>query len=570
MRPTRPTGRLATITSVFRTAFANHDLRGTLLGYGAFIAMEFGVWIVFLVYGFDHGGATGGMTIALVQLVPAIALAPLLGALADRGHPGRFLFIGNGVQVASIAGAAVAVGTDAPLAVVYLLAAMTSVALTATRPTQSAILPSLVRTAEELTASRVMAGWSEGAASLLGPALAGLVMAWHGLGAALGVLATMGAVSMLFGARLLRVEFGVSTTTMVVEPEAQQAESQPGLSVWADIRASIRGTLFDRRIRVLLVLTTFFYVLVGAFDLLYVVLAIGLLHMGQSGAGYLNSAFGAGWLMAGFFTAFLVGRHPLARTLGLALLACVAALALIDAVPYVVPAIVLLAACGLAGAVFDTTAKTLLQRAAPPDALAGAFAVLESLQSLGLAIGAVLTWAGVRVAGVQGALLAPGIVAVVLLIVLWRRLRHVDDAATIPQVEIRLLRSISIFAALPAPAIEAVARELVQSSVAAGAIVIHEGDPGDRYYAVADGELEVVQRGTVLRRIGRGDGFGEIALIRRIPRTATVRATSDCLLYSLDGDLFVETVTGNPSATRVAGSVVDGHLGGRTDGTGAA
>jgi hypothetical protein len=171
---------------------------------------------------------------------------------------------------------------------------------------------------------------------------------------------------------------------------------------------------------------------------------------------------------------------------------------------------------------------------------------------------------------VQGALLAPGIVAVVLLIVLWRRLRQVDDAATIPQVEIRLLRSISIFAALPAPAIEAVARELVQSSVAAGAIVIHEGDPGDRYYAVADGELEVVQRGTVLRRIGRGDGFGEIALIRRIPRTATVRATSDCLLYSLDGDLFVETVTGNPSATRVAGSVVDGHLGGRTDGTGAA
>jgi len=127
-------------------------------------------------------------------------------------------------------------------------------------------------------------------------------------------------------------------------------------------------------------------------------------------------------------------------------------------------------------------------------------------------------------------------------------------------VEIRLLRSIRIFAPLPAPALEAVARELVPLRVAAGTRIITEGEPGDRYYAVADGELEVRRGPELLTRLGRGDGFGEVALIRDVPRTASVTAVADTLLYGLDGELFVETVTGNASAGRAAGEVVDGHL----------
>jgi CRP-like cAMP-binding protein len=136
----------------------------------------------------------------------------------------------------------------------------------------------------------------------------------------------------------------------------------------------------------------------------------------------------------------------------------------------------------------------------------------------------------------------------------------------VPQVEIHLLRSIPLFAALPAPTIEAVARELVPLSVVAGTTVITEGEPGDRYYVVADGGLDVTRDGQLLRSIGRGEAFGEIALIRACPRIASVIATADTLLYGLDGVLFVATVTGNASAMRAADDVVDGHLGGEGDG----
>ena len=157
--------------------------------------------------------------------------------------------------------------------------------------------------------------------------------------------------------------------------------------------------------------------------------------------------------------------------------------------------------------------------------------------------------------------MTPAVAAVVLLAPLWRRIHEVDASADVPQVEIRLLRSLRIFAPLSAPSIEAVARELEPVRVAAGTRVICEGDPGDRFYAVGDGELDVSRDGTHLARIGRGHGFGEVALIRDVPRTASVTAVTDSLLYGLDGELFVETVTGNAGAGRAVGQVVDGHLG---------
>ena len=548
--------RLATMAGVFRSAFANPALRAVVLAYAVVIAMEFGTWLILLIWAYAHGGATAGMAIALVQLVPCVVLAPILGTLADRRHQGRFLVLGYAAQTATVGAVAAAVGLGAPTGVVFALAPLTSMAFIMTRPTQSGLLPALVRTPEELTAARVMAGWSEGSATLAGPALAGAVVTASGTGAALGVMAGLGVLSLLLGIRVARTDGRPASGPEPADP----GDAARPAGVLADTWSTLVATLGEPRIRVLLVLTTFFYVLTGALDLLYVVLAGSLLHLPAGGAGYLSAAFGTGWILAGLVTAFLVGRHPLFRTLTGSLLASVGALALIAAVPRVWPAVVLLVASGLAGAVFDTTGKTLLQRAAPADAVAGAFAVLESLLCLGLALGTVVTWVGVRAAGPQGALVAPGIVAVVLLAVLWRRLRQVDEAATVPQVEIRLLRALPIFAPLPAPALEAVARELEPVRAPAGTVVVAQGDPGDRYYAVADGELEVTQDGAVLSRVTRGAGFGEIALIRAIPRTATVTATTDVLLYSLDGDLFLETVTGNPSAVRAAGTVVDGHL----------
>jgi hypothetical protein len=288
--------------------------------------------------------------------------------------------------------------------------------------------------------------------------------------------------------------------------------------------------------------------------------------MGAGGPGFLNAAFGAGALVAGFVTAFLVGRRHLAATLTISLAIAVAALAMIEVLPRVVPALLLLATVGLAGAVFDVTGRTLLQRSAPPDAIAGTFSVYEALTDLGLALGAVLVRVALALGGIPAALCAPAAVAAVLVAVVWHRLRTIDSVATVPQVEIQLLRSIPLFAALPAPAIEGIARQLEPLSVAEGAVVVTEGEPGDRYYAVADGELAVSRHGRRLRTLSRADGFGEIALIREVPRTATVTAQSDTLLYVLEKDPFVLSVTGHASTASAATSIITDHLRSHSDG----
>ena len=315
------------------------------------------------------------------------------------------------------------------------------------------------------------------------------------------------------------------------------------------------------QIRVLLALHTFYFVLIGALDLLCVILAVDYLHMGPGGPGFLNAALGGGALLAGFVTAFLVGRRHLANTLTVALSIAVVALALIGAIPRVAPAILLIGTVGLAGAVFDVTGRTLLQRSAPSDAIAGSFSILEALMDSGLALGAVLVRVAIAIGGLKAALVAPAVVALLLIAGLWRRIQKIDASATVPQVEIQLLRSISIFAALPAPSLEGIARDLEPLTVSQGTVVIKEGERGDCYYAVAEGELAISRDGQLLQMVSRGDGFGEIALIRDVPRQATVTATTDASLYTLDRELFVQAVTGHATAISAVGTIITGHLG---------
>ena len=331
--------------------------------------------------------------------------------------------------------------------------------------------------------------------------------------------------------------------------------------IWTGARSNVAAAWRNPQLRVLLTLHSFYFMLIGSLDLLCVVLAVDLLHLGPGGPGFLNSALGGGALLAGFVTAFLVGRRRLANTLVIALSIAVAALACIDAAHDVALAVILIVAVGLAGAVFDITGRTLLQRSIPSDAIAGSFSVLEALMDLGLALGAVLVRVAMAIGGVRAALLAPAVIALVLIGGLWRQLRRIDSTATVPQVEIQLLRSISIFAALPAPALEGMARELEAVAVPSGTAVITEGESGDCYYAVADGELAVTRDDRLLQVVSRGDGFGEIALIRDVPRQASVTAVTDALLYVLHKDLFVQTVTGHVLTSSRATAVIARHLG---------
>jgi CRP-like cAMP-binding protein len=127
-------------------------------------------------------------------------------------------------------------------------------------------------------------------------------------------------------------------------------------------------------------------------------------------------------------------------------------------------------------------------------------------------------------------------------------------------VEIALLRSLPLFAELPAPALEGLAGALAPVGVPAGTVLIRQGDPGDAYYAIAAGEFEVRQDGQLLRRYGRGEGLGEIALLRAVPRTAAVVAHTAATVYRLDGEPFLTAVHGHVLTQRQADRIADTRL----------
>lgn len=531
---------------LLRSVRGNGALASVLAAYGSCSVAEYGTWIVLLLYAYDRDGTTGTTVMVLVQLVPAALFSPYAGILADRVPPGRVLLAGYVVQAVSLGALGAIVARSGALPAVFTLAACANIGLDLVRPPQAAVFPSIVRTPDELTAANVLNGWLDGATGLAGPAVAGVVVGLAGLAPALAVLAGFDALAAAFlcwppARRRLRT----------VAPSASAEE--------AGLLAGLATALAQPATRLVVGLCTFYYVLIGALDVLCVVLAVSVLHIGQGAAGYLNAAIGGGATLSGAVTVTLSGRPRLARVLVATLLAAVGALALIGAAPNVASAAVLLAVIGLSGGVCVTVARTLLQRAAPPELTATTFAVVETVMSVGLVSGALLVRLGMAAGGPRAALLAPAVLGVLLAASTWKRLREIDGAATIPQVEIRLLRANPIFAPLSMPVLEGVAHRLQARAVARGTPVVREGEPGDRYFMVADGRVTVTQRGAKIRTLTRPLGFGEIALVSDSPRTATVTADEDSLLYTLDKESFVGVLTGHPSSGTAARRVVTSY-----------
>jgi MFS family permease len=536
-------GRVAVIGKVFRDAFSNRALRRLELGYALFFAAECAVWLALLVYAYGHGGTAASSLMAIVQLVPCALLAPALGALADRRRPGRVLLAGYLLQALSMGAIAGAIAAGGAPWVTFALAPVVCLAITVTRPAQAALLPAVVRTPDELTAANVLTGWSEGASCLAGPALVGVILAVSG-----PAWAVTSTAAVALGAGLLVID--------VPGPEPAPSEG----SVSDQLVSNLRAALSDPPTRILLTLHVYYYGLVGALDLLCVILAVSVLHLGQGGAGYLNAAIGVGLILAASVTTFVVGRPKLARTMTVGLIGAAVALGILGVDPTVVGAYLLLAAVGFGGSVFDVTGRTLLQRSAPSDAVAGIFSVLESLMNVGMLGGVIVVRLAIAVDGYRSALIAPAVLGLAMIGVLWRPLRSIDGASPVPHVEISLLRRLPIFALLPAPAIEALARRLVAVSVPPDTVLMREGEAGDRYFALADGTVSVTRKGAPLAVLGRGEGFGEIALVHDVPRTATVTTQTPTLAYALDKEPFILAVTGHPAAAARAQAVASDHL----------
>jgi hypothetical protein len=530
---------------VFRALLGNSALMRVVAAYALFIVTEYSVWIAMLVYAYSRGGATIAGLVALAQLVPAAALAPVFAAVADRRSPVALLLGGYLTQAVAMGATAVAVAAGLPLAA-YGAAIVASTAVTTTRPAQSALIPSLSVTPDQLTAANVALAWVEATAITLAGLLTGVVIALGGVAVVFAVCAGLGAgAAALAGTLRARTAGGTATG----DREA----------VLAGLGDSVRLVSRQPRLRLMLALLTAEAMVLGSLDLLFVILAVTVLDRPQEWAGYLNAAYGVGAVLAALAGVLLVGRRLGGPILAAALLLSGALAALATGVG-VTGTVALLMLAGASRALLDVATRTLLQRSVPTDVIGRVFGLLEGLMMAGLAVGSLLVPALVFLGGNRLALIGVAAVLPLGAAAGGRGLFRLDAGTPVPVVQIALLRSIPLFAELPVPSIEGLAAALTPADVPASAVLMHQGDSGDAYFAIAAGEFDVTQDGNFLRTCGRGEGVGEIALLRSIPRTATVTAKTDGTVYRLAREPFLTAVLGHAATQQQAEGIADALL----------
>ncbi|MEO8251809.1 MAG: MFS transporter [Chloroflexota bacterium] len=541
--------RLAASAAAFGAVARNPGLRRVELAFLGFNLAEWAIWVAILVFAYQQGGATEVGLVAVLQLAPAAVVAPLAASFGDRYPRERVLLIAYLLQAATGAAIAAAVFLHAPVAAVYALAAATNAAISLTRPLQAAIQPSLARTPSELTASNVTAGAIETIAILVGPTSAGVV------------LQLAGPTPVLAGAAVLSLIGAILVAGLPRTTAPRRVEETGG--VRAALSSALAGfpTLArEERPRSVALLLGAGSMLWGVLDVLLVVLALQVLSIGQSGLGFLNAAIGAGGIFGSLLAALLVGRARLAGPFGVGLLIWGGALAVVGLLPVPILSVALLAVAGMGWVVLDVAGRTLLQRVSPEAVLSRVFGVLEGIHHGSMAIGSVLAPALILLVGTRGAFMAGGAALIGVTALSWGQLRRADAASVVRPRELAALMGVPFFALLPGPALERLAAVLIPVAARPREAVITQGERGDRFYVIASGQVQVSVDGVPVRTLGAGASFGEIALLRDVPRTASVIAETEVQLLALDRHHFAEAVTGQPASAAAAEAVIHGHL----------
>jgi hypothetical protein len=515
-----------------------------VVAHSAAVVAEWAAVIGVLVHVFDRSGtrATGLASIGI--LIAALIVAPLTGVLVDRCRPQHVRLAGLIVQTMGYGVAGAAAFADLPTIVAVVATMVALAAATTLRPSGAVLLPAHVRTTSELISGNLWIWYVESFSVLGGPLLATVLLATGGPAAVLTGCAVAAFVAVL----LTLVDTAIGPPARTASDQAhhhghplraawQQLRGQPGLiSVMAVVWAQ--------------------YVMIGALDLVLVVIARTELDLGDTGPGLLSTAFGVGALASVAGAAHVARRARLAPALVLAMAVTGVAFLVFGLALSLTVALVVLPILGLTRSMFDGPCRLLLQRSAGPQALGSMFAIRELCSSSGLITGSVLVLACLEIGDSELVLIVIGVAFLVLLALTLSGLRRADVNADLPVVEMSLLRRLPMFAALPPVSLEAIARSASTVAVEAGTVIIKQGDPGDVFYAVVDGLFEVEMSGAHVRTAARLSFFGEVALLADVPRTATVTASGPGSLLAIDRVSFLVAVTGTDSTRQAAWGVV--------------
>lgn len=519
-------------SALIAEAVRSPDLLRVVGAYFVFRAAESATWISILVWAFEHGGLRTSSLVALALLVPSAALAPALAAWTARHRAKSALVAGYAAQSLAFGAVAAALLAGAPPAAVIGLAGLACVTVTLTRPVHNAILPRISLTTDELTLGNAASGMAEASAVIVGPLLCAVLIVPSGPG---GVYVTMGALSAAGAVAVSRVrrDHGAAPGTRTKSP-------------WRAMR-DLAGHPTSRLSNGLVAADN---LLAGMKDLLVISLATELLKLPSSGPPLLSSAIGAGALLGALAAMLVPTGARVAPRLLLGAVAAGVAFASTAGASGVWTAALALAVYGTGRALFDIARKTLVQRTLPEPLLTAGFGMMEAVKMAGIALGALLAPPVVHFVGTTGAFVLAGLLLPFTSLAMARLANRVDAAARVPTDVVDLLMGVPFLCVLAPRVVDRLAIESRHQVVPSGTVVVSEGGTGETFYVIRSGRAVVTQGDDEVRELGPGMWFGELALLRDTPRTATVIALGELEVQVLDREHFLAFVAHVPMAVQ--------------------
>jgi MFS family permease len=513
---TRILGRMLGPYGVLR---GNRNLQ---LLFGGQVVSSFGDWLYVLALGILAYEITGSATVVavltFVRLLPYAVLLPFSGILADRGNRKMLMIsadIGRGACMFGLLFA----GSEETLWIAYPLVFLATMFSSLFQPAMSSVLPALVGDEEKLVEANSIWSQMDSVSFVLGPALGGVLAL---LGAPELAFAINGATFLISAATLLFVHIPPREAKETAEEEAWLSETLAGFRF-----------LFRENEGLLATLTVSFVSLSfvgGGIWTLILVLSERSFGLGTEGSGFLNSVYGAGGVVGGVAAGYLASRLRLVPAAIWSMAASSVVLIFLGISPAGVLPFVILFVVGMLDIMVDVNGTTIIQTGTPEELLGRVFGAFDAVLIMAMLVGALIVGPLIEVLGPRPATVAFAVVGLGVFSACLPRLRRLEGVLGVRM----FIRKVPVLSGLSHAVLEDLASRMTLEKVPDGTAVVTQGEVGDRLYIVKEGEAEVVAQGQELATLSKNDYFGEIALLRDVPRTATVRACGPMELYSLE------------------------------------
>ena len=545
------------------TVFRNPGLRKINLALAGSMIGDWAYGTAILIWAYDIGGARAVGIWYTVRLVLITIVTPFASTIVDRLPRKMVMISADLIRAVLCFAVAGLIWVDGPVWLVFVLATLAPLIGAPFRPAVAALMPKLVKTPDELTAANGTASTIESLAFFVGPAIAAILVSAIGI----PVVVVFNALTFLWSALLVsrirvpseepaRAAESTEASDTEAADEVADAESQ---GFFMESMEGFKAIWRDRDLRLVSGVYSAQTIVAGASAVFGIEMAVQMTDFGAAGVGYIDSAFGVGALVGGLVAVGRSSAGKLGTDFGLGVIFWALPLLLAAIWPQMWAAFLAVFILGMANPVVDVNASTILQRKTDDEVMGRVFGALDTALIGSMALGSALMPIMIHFWGLQWSLAILAIAVSASVVPAFGRLTAMNETLREPDGLV-LLRQVPLFAPLELKSLERVAQQLVRIEVPAGDVLIREGDEGDRFYVIESGQMTASFEGAVLRQMGPGDPFGEIALLRDVPRTATVTADEPTVVLALERADFLDAVTGNSEVNNRADDMISKRI----------